>query len=72
MIAKPPLIQEIERVQALYAGELAKAMPDFRAAGALRKRNIELLTHARANGWSTLPGDDRPPPTAPAMTSRAA
>lgn len=71
-IAKPPLIQEIERVHALYWSEVLRAKPDFRKAGELRMRKRELVAWARVNGWSTMPDGDRPPPTASATTAKSA
>jgi hypothetical protein len=71
MIAKPPLIEEIERHDALLRDGLAEPMPDFLRLGALRKRRNELVSWARTNGWSTMPGDNTPTPSAPAIAAAA-
>ena len=71
-VAKPPLIEEIERIAREIQVERDADSIDFPLLKALKFRHTELVTWARSNGWSTMPDDpERSPPAAPAVRAAA-
>lgn len=64
-IRKPPLLQEIARVEDEIRIERAGDVIDFKHLADLRRRHTELVAWARTNGWGTTPDDTTPAPAAP-------